>query len=300
LLALAGAALLLAPKGLPARWVGAFWCLPLLFHTPVRPQAGEVSLTALDVGQGTAIVVQTASHDLIYDTGPKFSERFDSGDMVVLPFLKHRGITRADMLLVSHGDNDHSGGSEAILRSLPVDRVVGDVAEHLTAQPVEPCSDGQRWDWDGIHFEILHPDRNARWLGNDSSCVLLIESGDNRVLLTGDIEKRAERHLLREHEIKPLRLLFAPHHGSRSSSTAAFVAAVRPEHVVFNAGLFNRFGFPDVEVAKRYLNAGAQLWETGEQGAIEFVVNEKQIKLRHRHRFSARRYWHFQAQPRFD
>ena len=296
-LALAGAALLLAPRAFPARWVGLFWFAPLVFYAPPRPLPGELWVSALDVGQGTAVVVQTPNHTLIYDTGPKFSERFDSGTMVVLPFLKHYGIRRADMLLVSHGDNDHSGGSGSIIQALPVGRIVGNVSRQLTPRPVESCRDGQHWEWDGVRFSVLHPDRSARWTGNNSSCVLLIENGDSRILLTGDIEKHAERHLLNEHHIQPLRVLLAPHHGSRSSSTQAFVDAVQPEYVVFTAGLFNRYGFPDADVAGRYRDTGARLLSTGEQGAMRFVVTGNQAELAYSYRSSARRYWHYAALP---
>jgi competence protein ComEC len=293
LLALTGAALLLAPRGLPARWMGLFWCAPLLFYSPVRPQPGEVFLTALDVGQGTAIVAQTAGHSLIYDTGPKANERFDAGQLVVLPYLKSSGIRKADTLLVSHGDNDHIGGSAAILEAITVDRIISSVPQQLAPYQVEACRSGQNWVWDGVHFSILHPDRNANWQGNDSSCVLLIESGSSRVLLTGDIEKRAEQHLLREHPLQPVSILFAPHHGSRTSSTPAFIESLQPQHVIFNAGILNRFGFPKPDVLDRYLNNGSQTWITGEQGAIEFLVAPEGVRFKRSYRYAARRYWHY-------
>ncbi|MBN1377989.1 MAG: DNA internalization-related competence protein ComEC/Rec2 [Gammaproteobacteria bacterium] len=302
LLALAGAGLLLAPRGFPSRWVGLFWFAPMLFYSPFRPQSGEFLLTALDVGQGTAIVIQTSRHNLIYDTGPRLNDRFDTGKLVVLPYLKASGISKADILLVSHGDNDHSGGSAAILDALRVDKLISsapvtdflsvtDIGSELS---VESCSDGQSWVWDGVHFSILHPDRTTQWDSNNSSCVLLVETGGRRVLLTGDIEKRAERHLLREHHVKPVSILFAPHHGSNSSSQPAFVEALYPQHVIFNAGLLNSYGFPRPEVVERYSKTHAQLRTTGEQGAMEFMVGPFGVELKRSYRHTARRYWHYQ------
>lgn len=292
-LAMVGAMLLLAPRGWPVRWIGVFWFAPLLFYQPARPDTGAFFLTVLDVGQGSAMVIQTAHHSLIYDTGPKFNDGFDSGRLVVLPFLRQAGIDRVDTMIVSHGDNDHIGGSAAIIDSMPVARIISSVPRRFAGEAVESCRDGRHWSWDGVRFSILHPDRKVHWEGNNSSCVLLVETGVTRVLLNGDIEKPVEQRLLREHQLQPVSVLFAPHHGSRTSSTESFVRAVQPEHVVFNAGLYNRYGFPKPDVLARYRKTGARLWTTGEQGALQFYVSEKGAELRSRYRVAARRYWHF-------
>ena len=267
--------------------------LPLLFYAPSDPEKGEFFLSVLDVGQGTAVVIQTAQHSLIYDTGPKLNERFDAGKLVILPYLKTAGISKVDVLLVSHGDNDHIGGSAAIIDHFDVQRVISSVPKKIKHAQPETCSDNQRWEWDGVRFHVLHPDKKAKWQGNNSSCVLLVETKSARVLLTGDIEKRAEQHILREHQLQTATLLLVPHHGSRTSSTRPFIHALRPQHAVFNAGLFNRFGFPKNDVVDRYRELGSAIWITGEQGALEFQISASRAELRRAYRLSERRYWHY-------
>jgi competence protein ComEC len=290
-----GVVLLLAPRGWPVRWIGVFWFIPLLSYIPDRPAVGEFVLTALDVGQGSAMVIRTRRHNLVYDAGPRFNERFDTGKLAVLPYLKFKGVSVLDVLLISHGDNDHSGGSDAIIRALPVQRIISSEPGRFTSQSVEDCRKGQSWVWDRVRFTLLHPDYTVSWDDNNSSCVLLVESGNARVLLTGDIEKRAERHLLKQHDLKPVSVLTAPHHGSGTSSTPEFVSAASPEHVVFNAGLFNRYKFPTDAVRARYRQSGSKIWITGEKGALEYTVDQTGVRNIRSHRQEARRYWHFEA-----
>jgi competence protein ComEC len=242
--------------------------LPLAWPQPL-PVRGGLEITALDVGQGLAVLVRTPHHSLLFDAGPAFDEGFDAGASVVAPYVLSRGLQGIDLLLLSHGDNDHAGGVPAVRRLLRVAREIG-------TPEGEPCVDGQRWEWDGVRFEILHPPSADEDSGagrkplsdNNRSCVLKIE-GPFSALLPGDIEKAAEARLLALHEHR-LRadLLIAPHHGSKSSSTAGFAAAVSPLRVIFASGWHNRFDHPRPEVVRRYGDCGAHLEMTGEDGAI--------------------------------
>ncbi|MBI3171358.1 MAG: DNA internalization-related competence protein ComEC/Rec2, partial [Hydrocarboniphaga effusa] len=249
LLALLGVVLLFAPRGLPLRPLGALCLLPMLLAPGSAPRGG-FELTALDVGQGQAVVVRTTKHALLFDAGPAFEEGFDAGESVVAPFLLKQGLRRLDLLLLSHGDNDHSGGVPAVRKRMKVAAEVG------TAGAAR-CEDGMSWVWDAVRFDVLNPG-SADGSDNDSSCVLKIEGGGFSVLLPGDIEKAAEQRLLAGHrERLKSDVLIAPHHGSKTSSTAAFVQAVQPKVVIYSAGWRNHFGHPRPEVLERYTAIGA-------------------------------------------
>jgi competence protein ComEC len=290
LCAFVGVALLLAPKGLPGRWVGALWLLPMVLTKSPVPAVGEFWLTALDVGQGTAVVVRTHEHALVYDAGPKFSERFNAGEAVVLPYLRSLGINRIDRLLISHGDNDHIGGAQALIDEMPIGSILTSVPERFDFIPADHCRIGQRWEWDGVMFEVLHPDRPGK--GNNSSCVLLVSAPGGRALLTGDIEKQAERLLLRDHRLMPVDLLLVPHHGSRTSSTPGFIDVLRPAHAIIPAGYLNRYGFPKPDVVARYQQRDVAIWVTGDEGAVMFEAGSEGVYPRLLYRRQAGKYWH--------
>jgi len=162
LLALAGAAWLLLPRGLPAHWLGMLCFLPLLTVEATRPVPGTAAITVLDVGQGLAVHVQTAGHDLLFDAGPAFSADADSGNRIIAPYLRAAGVRRLDTVVVSHADRDHEGGVASVLAALPVGLLKTSLPwEHaLSAQPVrhEACVDGDAWEWDGVRFVMLHPE----------------------------------------------------------------------------------------------------------------------------------------------
>jgi competence protein ComEC len=297
LLAGVGVIWLLSPRGVPARWAGCACLLPVFFCTPAAPPAaGDVWLTVLDVGQGTAAVVRTRSRVLVYDTGPRFSEEFDAGAAVIAPYLRARGIARIDTLVVSHSDDDHDGGLESLLATIPVDTLL--MGEPAAALPqAHACRRGQRWVWDEVEFELLHPSSEHGFDGNNASCVLQITAPGGRLLLTGDIEKQAERQLLENHLLQPADILLIPHHGSRTSSTPAFVEAIRPRYAVATTGYRNRFGFPKADIAARYLRHGGRVLNTMETGAIHFVVDRHGIHPPELYRPSHSRYWHHRLHP---
>jgi competence protein ComEC len=261
LLAAFGLLLLLAPRGLPLRVPGLLCLVPLLLPPQAMP-AKDFDVAVLDVGQGLSVVVRTAHHRLLYDTGPAFDEGFDAGESVVVPYLLGQGARRIDRVVISHDDQDHIGGLKAVRRLLRIDSEYG-------APDRPPCRDGIAWDWDGVHFEFLHPDGSAGWTDNDGSCVLAIGEPPHRLLLTGDIEAAAERRLIELHAAQlPSEILVAPHHGSKSSSGADFVAAVHPRLVIYGAAWRSHFGHPRPEVVARYAAVGARQYVTGVGGAL--------------------------------
>ena len=297
LLALAGGLWLLLPRGFPSRWLGVLAFLPLLTVLPPRPATGTAAITVLDVGQGLAIHVQTAGHDLLFDAGPAFSADADSGNRIIAPYLRAMGVRRLDAMVISHADKDHEGGAASVLAALPVALLKTSLSfEHaLSAQPVphEVCRDGDAWDWDGVRFEMLHP--GAAPLSrktNDLSCVLRVTAGGKAMLLTSDIEAVSEAALLDRHRDRlSATVMTAPHHGSKTSSTPGFIDAVAARDVIFPVGYRNRFGHPKEDVVERYRQSGARLHRTDADGAVGVRLSAADIGFRHE-RAERRRYWH--------
>ncbi len=267
-----GVVLLLAPRGFPARSAGLVLLLPILLPRHNVPAPGGYRMDVLDVGQGLAVVVQTARHVLLYDTGPAFGARFDVGRTVIVPFLRQRGIGRIDRLVVSHADRDHRGGLGSIMRMMPVGDVVSGMPAALPV-PARPCRAGQTWVWDGVRFSFLHPDAGRRYRRNDRSCVLRVSSaGGGSVLLSGDIGRHVENRLIQAG--MPLRadILLVPHHGSRTSSSARFIDTVQPRLAIVTTGYQNRFGHPKPDIRQRYLARGIIWLDTMDSGAITVTV----------------------------
>lgn len=298
-LALAGVVaslLLLLPRATPGKPAALVVLAGLLWWPAPRPQAGSVRATVLDVGNGLAVHVQTATHDLLYDAGPPYGPLADAGGRVVLPHLAANGVGRLHRLVLSHDDADHVGGTGSVLEGLAVDSVMAGepgmlaVAGHL---PAQVCAAGTTWDWDGVRFEVLHPVAGlppAR-RNNDDSCVIRIEAGGGSLLLVGDIEHRGEGLLARTPERLASSVVVAAHHGSRSSSSPAFVDAVLPESVVFSVGYRNPFGHPHPAVWARWAEAGARNWRTDSQGAVEILIDGTGVELA-AVRERSPRYWH--------
>ena len=295
-----GVVLLLAPRGVPGRWAGVLLLVPVLWHTPARPPAGVAWVRVLDVGQGLAVLVQTAHHALLYDAGPQIGNESDSGERVIVPHLQALGETRLDTLLLSHDDLDHSGGAIAVLEQLHVDTVVSSLTPDHPVLAFAPqslaCERGMRWQWDGVVFEVLHPtaqaseDRVRRQ--NNRSCVLRIDASGARMLLTGDIEAQAEASLVADYgPTLHAQVLLAPHHGSRTSSTPTFLTAVKPQWVLVSAGYRNRFGHPRAEIVARYRDHGAKVLRTDHDGAIDVQLGAQGVTLATQRQLHAR-YWH--------
>lgn len=292
--ALIGVGWLLAPRGWPSRWIGALWLLPLFMLPVPRPAEGEAWFSLLDVGQGLAAVVRTRDHTLVYDTGARFSDDFDAGTAAVVPYLKNAGVVDIDVLMISHGDNDHIGGSAAVTDAFRVHQVMSSVPQRFSALPARRCTDDLQWSWNQVEFRILHPGPERFAKGNNASCVLQVATPSGAVLLPGDIEKPAEQWLVSRHGARlKSDVLVVPHHGSNTSSTPEFIAAVAPDYALFPVGYRNRYGFPRPPVVERYRAAGVALLESSRHGAISFrLAAADGAVLTGNYRQSARRYWH--------
>jgi len=294
---LLGALLGVLPVPWSLRALAPLLVLPLLWPAPDRPRPGSMQVLAADVGQGTAVLVRTADHLLVYDTGPQIGRDNDAGQRVLLPLLQARGERQIDLLMLSHRDLDHVGGAASLLAALPVAALSSSLepGHPLLAKgpPTTRCQAGQGWSWDGVRFDVLHPTpADYEWARkpNDVSCVLRIVDGQGRsVLLTGDIEAPQEAALLRRLGSQlASQVLLVPHHGSRTSSTPAFVAAVQPQWAVVQAAYRSRFGHPAPDVVARYQDFGINVVRSDQCGA--WVWHDGAAACT---RDVRRRYWHW-------
>ncbi len=294
LMAFAGFLYLLAPKGVPGRWLAFIFISPALLFTPDKPPPGAFDYTLLDVGQGMASVLRTANHTLVYDVGKRLNDRFDMGRLVVLPYLKAKGVRKIDLLVLSHEDNDHRGGAQAVLENRSVDRIESSDLSILPAYDVTPCREGEKWNWDGVDFEVLSPPQNwirrdetkgvgnTRISDNNRSCVLRISNKHHSLLLTGDIEKQAEQQLVSKYPNLQTEVMIAPHHGSKTSSSEAFLSASQAKLALLPVGYRNRFGHPKADVIQRYKDKGITVLDTVENGALElsFPATNEEIEIK--------------------
>ena len=286
------ACLLLMPRGVPLRWLAipvlGIVCLP----PAPRLAPGEFELHLLDVGQGLGSIIETRRHMLIFDTGPEYPSGFSTAAAVIHPFLRKRGSRRIDRLILSHGDKDHAGGVEYLRSKLEVVHVQSGEPGRI-GTGVTRCVAGERWQWDGVDFEFLHPPAESRLSGNDASCVLRISNTAGSVLFTGDIGRKVEKRLVRDQaaELRS-RLVVAAHHGSRSSSDSLFVATSMPDYVLFASGWDNRYSFPAPEVVARWREAGAQVLNTSLTGSISLRFRaDGTLSVPDLHRVANKRFW---------
>jgi competence protein ComEC len=299
-LALAGVAWLLAPRGVPWRASGLALMLPAVALPPPSPAAGEAWITTFDVGQGLAVLVRTARHALLYDAGPAFGPDADSGERIVAPALRALGVRRLDALVLTHDDTDHTGGARSVLERLEVDALLhslpaspsaaraGAASAPLRAR--QPLGMGRRALRGPASGAGRQPQRR-----NDASCVLRVAAGERAMLLAGDIERGAEAELAARGGLRADALLM-PHHGSRSSSSAAFLEAVRPRLAVAAAGYRNRFGHPAADVLARYAAVGARVLRTDRDGAVTLRLAPDGLRIETQ-RARRARYWHVPAPP---
>ncbi len=303
-LALLGTLWLLLPRGFPLRWLGGFLWLPIVFPQPDVIEPGTFRAEVLDVGQGTAILIRTARQTLLYDTGPAYAES-DAGERIVVPYLRAAGITRLTGLIVSHNDNDHSGGMLSVLRDEPAGWLLHGLplASPLLANAPLPqhCVRGQHWRWDGVAFEVLNPPPAAyletHRRDNDYSCVLKVGTAKLSLLVTGDGEKLTEHELIESAAGKlAATALVAGHHGSLTSSTPEFLSEVNPSTVIFNMGYRNRFGHPKPQVVERYRFLGAKMFRSDRDGLIRLEFGHSGLTTS-QYRPNHRRYWQYRFEP---
>lgn len=306
--ALIGCLWLLAPRGVPMRACGLVWMLPLFAVAPAHPAPGEAWVDVLDVGNALATVVRTELHAVAFDTGPAWNVDSDSGNRLVVPFLRGEGIARLDGLVVSHADEDHAGGAASIVRGRDppwlLSALPADDALHDLVAASRRCTAGQRWRWDGVDFVILHPVEEAygeaRRRENDRSCVMKVATAGGALLLAADAEARAESEMLaRDRQTLRSDVLVVGHHGSKSSSTPAFIDAVAPALGLLSVGYRNRFRHPSEAVVVRYRTRGVVLRRTDEEGALHVVLPaQRGAALRVSGQEAACRYWSARASCR--
>jgi competence protein ComEC len=281
------------------RLLGLPLLLPVLMWQPARPAIGEFELLAADVGQGNAVLVRTAGHSLLYDTGPRYSAESDAGARVLVPLLRALG-ERLDTVVLSHRDSDHTGGAVAVLAAQPRATLLASIEAGHPLQALRParrCVAGQRWTWDGVDFEVLHPlaedYERADAKPNGLSCVLRIGNGSATALLAGDIERAQEAALAARAADGTLRadVLLVPHHGSRTSSSPPLLDAVRPRLALAQAGYRNRFGHPAPAVAEAYAARGIALTDSPHCGAAHWSSRAPET-LRCERAVRARYWWH--------
>ncbi|KAF3996774.1 DNA internalization-related competence protein ComEC/Rec2 [Glaciimonas immobilis] len=306
---------LLAPRGWPLRWLALIGWLPLILNSPTQPAEGEMTVTAFDVGQGMALLIETSRHRLLYDTGPYNSPESDAGSRIIVPYLKARGITSIDTMVISHSDSDHSGGALSVMKAVEVGHVVSSLrsSHRIVAAALKHtrCENGQSWNWDGAQFEMLFPtaanykdsqrkDRKPP-KANNMSCTLKITNGDYSILLPGDIEKAQERQLVLSNGANAADLidgarslkstvLLAPHHGSGTSSTSEFLEEVDPSVAIFQVGYRNRFHHPQAQVWERYVQRNVQNLRNDHSGAILLHFGGTLVATEYRQQH--KRYWY--------
>jgi competence protein ComEC len=267
-----------------------------------------MQVAVLDIGQGLAVVIQTANHTFLYDAGPRYSAQSDAGSKIVVPYLRGEGVKKLDGFIVSHNDVDHSGGAASVLAQMPVAWLASsfDLAEIDKSSKHIKCFAGQHWRWDKVDFEVLYPGwesyENKNLTDNNRSCVVKVTSQFGNVLLTGDIEKEAEITLLESalqanrdgHVANILKsdILIAPHHGSKTSSTPEFIAAVGAKTTIFTVGYLNRFKHPKPLVIQRYEESKAVLYRSDYHGALEIEFRRNNPIKIEAWRQSQPRYWH--------
>ncbi|MGY8903577.1 MAG: DNA internalization-related competence protein ComEC/Rec2 [Burkholderiales bacterium] len=293
-----GGVLLAMRLPMPVRALGVSLLLPALLWQPLRPSVGEFELLAADIGQGNALLLRTAKHTLVYDAGPRYSAESDAGHRVLVPLLRALG-ERVDTLVVSHRDADHIGGARAVLNMQPQAALLSSIEPQHELQLLRPatrCEAGQQWQWDGVTFTVLQPqaaDYAVQSKPNALSCLLRVSNGRQAVLLAGDIEQAQEARLVADPAMAALLradVLLVPHHGSKTSSSAAFLDAVQPQVALVQAGYRNRYGHPAQVVMQRYQARGIRVLASPHCGAMGWhSAVPQQVSCERQH---TKRYWH--------
>lgn len=268
--ALIGCLWLMAPRGMAGRVLGGFLLMPLFFYTPPSLKTGQFRATVMDVGQGLSVLIQTASHTVLFDTG-----MLDAGK-VVLPQLQGNGVDKLDMLILSHHDNDHDGAAAGVMAGIPVRRVLVGQQESLQAIGVagDECYVGQNWVWDGILFQVLSPDRQQVGAeDNDKSCVLRVAGWNHALMISADASIKVEQPLVRRfgHSLRST-ILVAGHHGSKTSTSNEWLQAVQPVYTIMSAGYLNRYHHPHPTVLAKVKQSGSKVIRTDRDGAITVDV----------------------------
>lgn len=276
-----------------------YWVLliPFLLGLGYRSNSidtGQFEVTLLDVGQGLSIVIQTKNKVTVYDTGPAYSSGFSASKAVLLPYLRSQGIRRIDTLIISHADNDHIGGYDAVHEAYPVIRQLSSRPDRVSG--AEACLSGQNWRVDGVRFEILSPSASTPPGSNNLSCVLRVSNQEVSVLITGDIERHVEAHLVANEQDMKADILLVPHHGSKTSSSAQFIDLVSPTLGIISAGYRNRYGHPHHDVVQRYRQQEVELASTASSGSLRITIDRNGWQ-KEAFRHTKQRFWQHQKKP---
>jgi competence protein ComEC len=283
-------------KASRSRYIAGLLLVVSVFINTASPLADdELQVTLLDVGQGLAMVVETANSITVYDTGPRYGTGFTAAEAVLLPFLRQRGITFIDTLVISHADNDHIGGLDKVRDAFAVGKTISSRLDKVSG--ATECVAGQSWQQDHTSFQVISPQYDTPQGSNNRSCVIMLRHFGTKILLTGDIEKQVERFLLKtSKELLKADILLVPHQGSKTSSTAEFLEAVAPTMAMLAAGYKNHYGHPHPAVVERYQSRDIDLLSTIEHGSVLLKINSHGwTKVLYRQRY--RRFWHYQKMP---
>lgn len=278
----------------------------LLFPYNSTLKMAEFEVTALDIGKGFAAVIETQNHQLVYDLGEKWGSS-SATERMVLPYLQGRRLNPIDALVISHRDNDHLGDLPLFLQQIQVNTLysgstlaeedlgikgakIGGQTEGQTVDeqssetvgiPVTACDQSANFHWDGVDFIWLSAPLADDKLNNES-CVLLLRSAYGSVLLPGDIHKNQEQQLITHfYELAPVDVLFVAHHGSKTSSSQAFIDWMQPQLAISSANLFNPYGHPAKPVVERFEKRGIEHWQTGRTGSIRLRFAQEGLETRH-------------------
>ncbi|HWS40152.1 MAG TPA: DNA internalization-related competence protein ComEC/Rec2 [Arenimonas sp.] len=290
-LAVIGVCLFLLPKNFPAKYLGLLLILPLLFKSHDEIPYQSIRIAVVDVGQGLSVLVRTKNHQLLYDTGAGNGNGFSRGTSTLIPALNALQITYLNKVIISHGDNDHYGGLQGLNENIEIGRI--EASQMALDEPFFKCQQGITWQWDGVRFSYLWPNMHVSDKKNDRSCVLRIEADGRSILLTGDITDDSELSLVEQYGDKlQSDILLVPHHGSKTSSSIAFLNSVKPKIAIVSSGFQNRFKHPNKKVVERYLHVGVQVFNTVDMGWMELQSDATEWQWVHRERIDMQKFWH--------
>lgn len=276
LAAVAATAVLLMPRGSGFKPAAVLVLAMFVLYRPPLPAPGQARVTVWDVGQGTAMSVQTREHSLLFDTG------HPGAALTLLPNLYAQGMHHLDALVLSHHDNDHDGGLDEVRQNLPITQIWAGQPEAYRDLGLNAahCRLGQHWEWDGVRFEFLNLPEPPSDSDNDHSCVLKVSAGTQAVLISGDLSVAGEADLAaHDSEALAATWLVLGHHGSKTSTSAEFLAAVAPRGAVSSAGFANSYHHPHPSVVARLQGAGVPLYRTDTGGAWQTVLGQNPPKF---------------------
>ena len=280
------------PPGWPGRHTSWLAIAALACHRIDGPAPGCVDMRMLDVGQGLAVAIRTARHQLVYDTGPGYPDGSSSAARTLIPYLRSQGSERIDRVVLSHADIDHSGGTADLIAEFEIGEILSGETTSAGTLRETSCHRGRAWNWDGVEFTVLHPPRGHAFSGNDASCVLHIQAGKHGILLTGDIGVDIEHALLSGSLAGHADVVTVPHHGSDTSSSPGFVDTLRPTLALVSAGYRNRWDLPLPRIVSRWEGAGASVYSTAAHGAVGIrLCSDTGIRRLELHRGARRRIW---------